>query len=276
MMPLSKTLDHTGPMCRSAMDCAIFLDAMKGFDPLDPCALPAPNPAESIAEMLRSSEGSAPVDAVLVVVPSMVAGCTPEVLAHFEASLEVLKSLGCTVVEAEPLAGFVSRSSLSFLSFLPPCFRPEAWSHPLSLRFFVGPVKHNATNYYARVQDPEAMAKAKQISQIEKAAYIEEILRERPTEVSPMCQRQSLAALEVPATVYVGAATFYTPFDTENRMFTSSSTMLARAKTFLQGLWRRGGRLRCGLRRRWRHMEDRQPSMQLRPSNRCVSPLAGI
>ena len=38
MIALSKTLDHAGPMCRSALDCALFLDAMKGYDPLDPCS----------------------------------------------------------------------------------------------------------------------------------------------------------------------------------------------------------------------------------------------
>ena len=32
VLPLSKTLDHTGPMCRSVKDCAIFLDVMKGYD----------------------------------------------------------------------------------------------------------------------------------------------------------------------------------------------------------------------------------------------------
>merc|ERR1719230_1191867 len=48
VVPLSKTLDHVGPLCRSAMDCAIFLNAMKGFDPLDPDCLRAPNPNEDL------------------------------------------------------------------------------------------------------------------------------------------------------------------------------------------------------------------------------------
>ena len=40
MIALSKTLDHAGPMCRH-FDCALFLDAMKGYDLLDPCKIAA-------------------------------------------------------------------------------------------------------------------------------------------------------------------------------------------------------------------------------------------
>merc|ERR1719230_1053939 len=46
--PLSKTLDHAGPLCRSALDCALFLNAMKGYDPQDPDSLRAPEPNEDL------------------------------------------------------------------------------------------------------------------------------------------------------------------------------------------------------------------------------------
>ena len=83
-------------------------------------------------------DGSIPPGATIVLIPSMTQRCDPEVVVNFEASLQALTELGCTLAEAEPLAGF----------------------------------------------DPEAMALAKQVSQMEKAAYIEDILRERPHEVS--------------------------------------------------------------------------------------------
>lgn len=40
--PLSRGLDHVGPMARSVFDCAILLDALAGLDPRDPESLDAP------------------------------------------------------------------------------------------------------------------------------------------------------------------------------------------------------------------------------------------
>ena len=36
VFPLSMTLDHVGPMTRSALDCALVLEAIAGYDPADP------------------------------------------------------------------------------------------------------------------------------------------------------------------------------------------------------------------------------------------------
>jgi len=41
---LAPTLDHVGPMCRSAADCGLMLGAIAGADPRDPTALEAPVP----------------------------------------------------------------------------------------------------------------------------------------------------------------------------------------------------------------------------------------
>ena len=45
VLPLSWSLDHVGPMCRSARDCALMLGAIAGYDPRDPTAsvLPVPD-----------------------------------------------------------------------------------------------------------------------------------------------------------------------------------------------------------------------------------------
>jgi aspartyl-tRNA(Asn)/glutamyl-tRNA(Gln) amidotransferase subunit A len=37
-VPLSYSLDHIGPMARSMRDCALMLQVIAGFDPLDPCS----------------------------------------------------------------------------------------------------------------------------------------------------------------------------------------------------------------------------------------------
>ena len=44
IFPLSESLDHIGPMTRSAADCAAMLAAIAGADPSDPTALRAPVP----------------------------------------------------------------------------------------------------------------------------------------------------------------------------------------------------------------------------------------
>ncbi len=45
VLPLAWSLDHVGPMCRSAADCAVMLGAMAGYDPRDPTTsvLPVPD-----------------------------------------------------------------------------------------------------------------------------------------------------------------------------------------------------------------------------------------
>src|SRR5215469_14443012 len=41
---LADSLDHIGPMTRSALDCALMLGAIAGADPDDPTAVPLPVP----------------------------------------------------------------------------------------------------------------------------------------------------------------------------------------------------------------------------------------
>src|SRR3954447_24452100 len=44
VLPLSFSLDHTGPMAWTAEDCAMLLQAMAGHDPLDPASADRPVP----------------------------------------------------------------------------------------------------------------------------------------------------------------------------------------------------------------------------------------
>lgn len=44
VFPLAESLDHVGPMCRSALDAAIVLGVIAGADPADPTAAPHPVP----------------------------------------------------------------------------------------------------------------------------------------------------------------------------------------------------------------------------------------
>jgi aspartyl-tRNA(Asn)/glutamyl-tRNA(Gln) amidotransferase subunit A len=54
-LPLSWSLDHVGPMCRSAADCALMLGAMAGYDPRDPTTsvLPVPEYAAALTGVVK-------------------------------------------------------------------------------------------------------------------------------------------------------------------------------------------------------------------------------
>ena len=53
-VPLGYNLDNIGPMARTARDCALLLQVLAGFDPLDPCTVREPVP-----DMLAGLDGSA-------------------------------------------------------------------------------------------------------------------------------------------------------------------------------------------------------------------------
>src|SRR6185295_11326639 len=42
VLPLSWTLDHTGPMCWTSEDCGLVLQAIAGYDPADPASADEP------------------------------------------------------------------------------------------------------------------------------------------------------------------------------------------------------------------------------------------
>ena len=86
VVPLSKTFDHIGILCRSAVECAVMLEVLQGYDPLDPCSVLAPYSDECIS--MAVIHDTLPLDAVVVVVvPSMLNGCEPAVCANFQAAL---------------------------------------------------------------------------------------------------------------------------------------------------------------------------------------------
>jgi len=55
VLPLAWSLDHVGPMCRSAADCALMLGAMAGHDPGDPSTstLPVPDYVAALTGQVR-------------------------------------------------------------------------------------------------------------------------------------------------------------------------------------------------------------------------------
>ena len=56
VLPLSQTLDHTGPMAWTVLDCALLLQAMAGHDPLDPASADRPVP-DFTADLEKGAKG---------------------------------------------------------------------------------------------------------------------------------------------------------------------------------------------------------------------------
>ena len=99
IVPLSLTLDHPGPLTRSALDCALMLNVLAGDDPRDHDSVTRP------AEDFTAGIDGGVRGLTLAVVPSLLAGCTPEIAEAFKRACDVLAGLGARIVEAEPMAG---------------------------------------------------------------------------------------------------------------------------------------------------------------------------
>jgi aspartyl-tRNA(Asn)/glutamyl-tRNA(Gln) amidotransferase subunit A len=92
VVTLSWTLDHTGPMARSAEDCAYLLQALAGHDPADPASA-----REPVADYLANLEGGVKGLRVGVVRDYFFEQVEPETVAAFERALGELGRLGATV-----------------------------------------------------------------------------------------------------------------------------------------------------------------------------------
>lgn len=111
-MALAWTMDKLGPMCRSAADCALVLEAIAGYDPNDASSLAdsafrtrpgAMGRAMRAPGRLFSGNKKNPLAGRKLGVfrPDFSRGGNAEVKAAYEAALEVLKSLGAELRDAE-------------------------------------------------------------------------------------------------------------------------------------------------------------------------------
>src|SRR5216684_302196 len=99
-MALSWTMDKLGPMCRSALDCGLVLNAIAGKDPADPTSLDAsfvwwpPTAGRQKAKPLAGRR-------LGIVQPDFKADGDPEVEMAFNIALETLRGLGAKLEETE-------------------------------------------------------------------------------------------------------------------------------------------------------------------------------
>jgi len=94
IVPLSWSLDHAGPMARTAADVAVLLTALAGYDPRDPAS--AKVPVEDYTATLEQS-----IAGLRLAVPTnfFFEDLTGEARSAFDAAVDVLRVLGATVEE---------------------------------------------------------------------------------------------------------------------------------------------------------------------------------
>lgn len=99
VFPLADSLDHIGPMCRSALDCAIMLGVIAGADERDPTAAPLPVPDYTSA----IDNG---VAGKRIGRPTNLKDLDEDGRRALEGAVKVLAKAGATIVDIALPAGF--------------------------------------------------------------------------------------------------------------------------------------------------------------------------
>ena len=92
VFPLAESLDHVGPMCRSALDAAIVLGIIAGADPDDPTAAPQPVPDYAAA-------AGAGVKGKRIGVPKNLIGADADSQRALDGAMAVLQGQGAQLVD---------------------------------------------------------------------------------------------------------------------------------------------------------------------------------
>jgi aspartyl-tRNA(Asn)/glutamyl-tRNA(Gln) amidotransferase subunit A len=141
VLPLAWSLDHVGPMCRTASDCALMLGAMAGYDPRDPTTsvLPVPDYGAALTGSVKGLR-------IGVLRASFLDSTGSEVRAAVEEAAGVLASQGATTadvnLETIPLAAAAAFAVIAAESYAyhEPWLRQRGaeYGHDVRQRLLVG------------------------------------------------------------------------------------------------------------------------------------------
>ncbi len=108
-MPLSASLDHVGPLCRTVRDCALVLQALAGHDPNDPLSADEPVPFY-LADIERGLMGTT------LGIPEAAAldGLSEPVQAAFDQAVQLYQRLGAKIRRI-PLQAIADANTLATL-----------------------------------------------------------------------------------------------------------------------------------------------------------------
>ncbi len=102
IIPLSWSLDHVGPIGRSVKDCALLLDVLAGYDPLDPDSVDVPL-LDFAASLSEHREPAKAVQGTRIGIPGryFFRSLDPEVETAVHSAIELFASLGANIHEVE-------------------------------------------------------------------------------------------------------------------------------------------------------------------------------
>ena len=96
VVPLSWSLDHAGPLCRTADDAALLLEAIAGYDPLEPSSVDYP--VERYSTAARAKTGALRIG---VVRRPFFEQLDPEIETAVNTALEVIAKLTAGMRDSE-------------------------------------------------------------------------------------------------------------------------------------------------------------------------------
>jgi amidase len=117
IFPLAGSLDHVGPMCRSALDAALVLGVIAGPDPDDPTA--SPHAVPDYAALIQSG-----VNGVRLGIPSNIGDMDADSRRAFSAAAATLEDAGATRVDV-----ILPALDEAALKWLPMCGVEAAVAH---------------------------------------------------------------------------------------------------------------------------------------------------
>ena len=96
VLPLAWSMDHVGPMCRTAADCAAMLGVMAGYDPRDATSsvLPVPDYMAALTGQVKGLR-------IGVLRSHFLVAAAPAVREMVEAAVKALQGQGATVEDAD-------------------------------------------------------------------------------------------------------------------------------------------------------------------------------
>ncbi|KAI0752555.1 amidase signature enzyme [Daedaleopsis nitida] len=103
VIPLSSHQDTVGPLARSVADAAVLLSAIAGPDPRDNYTLAQPQDVPDFTQALKADS----LQGVRLGVPRKVfASLDAHIIAAFNATLDIIRELGATIVDPADLPDF--------------------------------------------------------------------------------------------------------------------------------------------------------------------------
>ena len=105
MIAYASSLDQAGPIARTALDCAVLLAAMSGFDEKDSTSLelPAEDFSQKISGPFEGANPNAPLGGLRIGLPKefFAQGLTDEVRIAIDAAIKQFEKLGAKILEVD-------------------------------------------------------------------------------------------------------------------------------------------------------------------------------